>query len=256
VYQTLFDLNLDCNLISLGDFKKDYKLIFVPGHCVMDENSAENIRRYVQNGGTVVMTAYSAKVNENNTVFDTPLPGRLSDVFGIRIGGFERTKAHAASTNEGGLQKVSMDLKRENIRILFNDKILDTEVDYYEIIEPGATEILSWFTNTNKKLPAITVNNYGKGRAIYLAVPADRTLLQALMEELYAELDIKKGPVTPQGVSARYLDEKRTLYVNTTPSQQTVKVSCLVKGLISNKVFSEAIELAPYEVDLIEKVII
>ena len=34
------------------------------------------------------MTAYSAKVDENNQWYDTPLPGRLTDVFGLRTNEF------------------------------------------------------------------------------------------------------------------------------------------------------------------------
>ena len=38
---------------------------------------------------------------------------------------------------------------------------------------------MATFTNTPEKSPAITVNNYGKGRAIYVAVPAQMAVLRA-----------------------------------------------------------------------------
>ena len=113
-YKALFHSNMDRNIIDLRNVKKDYKLILIPGHCLMDERSAETIGRYVENGGTVVMTAYSAKVNQYNQVFDTPMPGLLHDVFGIRANAFERTCSHVGDVNEGGLDKTDPGIRRES----------------------------------------------------------------------------------------------------------------------------------------------
>ena len=54
-----------------------YKLVVVPADYVMDAASAKALREYVSNGGTVLMTALSAKVDEHGQWFDTPLPGTL-----------------------------------------------------------------------------------------------------------------------------------------------------------------------------------
>jgi beta-galactosidase len=66
------------------------------------------------------------------------------------------------------------------------------------------------FTNTPEKSPAITVNSYGKGRAIYIAVPAQVPVLAPLVRGMYTDLNIEKGPDTPSGVCARVV-EGRTL---------------------------------------------
>jgi len=79
-----FEDNMDVAIINIGHSALDYKLLVVPADYVMDSASADAIRNYVRNGGTVIMTAMSAKVDESNQWFDTPQPGRLSDVFGIR----------------------------------------------------------------------------------------------------------------------------------------------------------------------------
>ena len=71
----------------------------------MDTASAEAIRNYMRNGGTVIMTAMSAKVDENNQWFDTPLPGRLSDVFGIRTEEFYRPSTPLEISLNGKTEK-------------------------------------------------------------------------------------------------------------------------------------------------------
>jgi len=127
--------------VDLRKIEKNYKLLLVPGHCVMDEASAESIRHFVEQGGTVIMTAYSAKVDEHNRVFGTTMPGMLSNVFGISANAFERPVYHHTDTNEGGLQKQKMDLRRENPKIRIADYMLDIPITYYEILESGTADI-------------------------------------------------------------------------------------------------------------------
>jgi hypothetical protein len=46
-----FRKNMDCNLADLRSMERDYKAVFIPGHCVMDADSAETIANYAGNGG-------------------------------------------------------------------------------------------------------------------------------------------------------------------------------------------------------------
>jgi len=88
-FDPLFRANIDTAIINIGhDSLSPYKLVVVPADYVMDAASAQAIREYVSGGGTVVMTAFSAKVDEHGQWFQTPLPGRLSDVFGLKTNAF------------------------------------------------------------------------------------------------------------------------------------------------------------------------
>lgn len=153
-FQPFFEDNIDVALINIGQANLEtYKLVVVPADYVMDTRSAEAIRNYVRNGGTVIMTAFSAKVDENSQWFDTPLPGRLSDVFGIRTPEFYRP-----------------DMSPE---ISLNGKTVQASINFYEVLEPRTAKSMALFTNTSENSPAITVNDYGNGHAIYVAVRAD-----------------------------------------------------------------------------------
>ena len=88
-FEPLFRANVDTAIINIGHAGlSSYKLVVVPADYVMDVASAKALRDYVSGGGTVLMTAFSAKVDEHGQWFDTPLPGRLSDVFGLRTAQF------------------------------------------------------------------------------------------------------------------------------------------------------------------------
>ncbi len=111
---------------------------------------------------------------------------------------------------------------------------------------------MAMFTNTPEKSPAITVNNYGKGRAIYVSVPSQMSVLAPLVRSLYSTLDIEKGPETPDGVYARVVDG-RTLYVNTTGDEKTVAIGRNKRGIVSGTSYEGVVRLKPYDADLVER---
>jgi beta-galactosidase len=228
--EPFFEDNIDAAIINVGHSTLDYKLLVVPADYLMDAAGADAIRNYVRDGGTVIMTALSAKADEHSQWFDTPLPGRLSDVFGIRTSEFYRP---------GTPPEMSL-----------NGKTVKADIGFYEVLEPRTAKALALFTNTPEKSPAVTVNQYGKGRAIYLAVPAQMSVLAPLVHSLYPELGIERGPETPAGVYARVVDG-RTLYVNTSGEEKTVPVQGTKRGLISGTLYQGAIRLKPYDVDLV-----
>ena len=110
---------------------------------------------------------------------------------------------------------------------------------------------MATFTNTPEKSPAITVNNFGKGRAVYVAVPAQMSVLAPLVRSLYESLSIQRGPETPSRVYARVV-EGRTLYVNTTGEEKTLPIPGSKRGLISGTSYEGVIRLKAYDADLVE----
>ena len=82
-------------------------------------------------------------------------------------------------------------------------KEIKGEIGFYEVLEPSTTEVLARFTNVEGNPPSITVNKFGKGRAIYVATPAQPQIMQPLYRQLYASLGIEPGQKTPDDVYAR-----------------------------------------------------
>jgi beta-galactosidase len=231
-FEPLFKDNIDVAVINIAheDLTK-YKLVVVPGLYLLDKAGADNLRKFVMNGGTAIMTAYSAKVNENNQWYDTPLPGRLTDVFGLRTNEFY---------NAGALET----------RIGSEDVTAD--IGFHEILEPSTAEVLARFTNLEGTPPAITSNTFGKGRAIYVATPAQPQMMRPLYRQLYASLGVEPGPKTPEGVHARAVNG-RTLYVNSTNEPKDVAIEGSMSGLLSGKKWQGTLKLDAFGADLLAR---
>jgi beta-galactosidase len=246
--QACFDLfnsrNIDANVVEMSKSNLSYKLLLVPGVAVMDQATANKIRDFVKNGGTVVMSANSAMVDETGKVFASTHPGLLSDVFAIRVAGFEETEA----MNE--LSPKSF--KGKKIELIYKEKPVVTESARFEIIESKGAEVLGSITSLDKNYPVITVNKFGKGQAIYVGLPVQDALFNPLIEDLIKDLNIKKGPAVPAGVMARQIDQKHFLYLNVSGEPREIQMNNNSHSILLDKDYTGNFTLPPYEPDFIE----
>ncbi|SEN09995.1 beta-galactosidase [Duganella sp. CF517] len=231
-FAPLYNDNIDTAVVAVTyeDLSR-YKLLVLAGEYLMDRAATDAVRRYVANGGTVVMTASSAKVDGNNQWYDTALPGGLADVFGLKTHAFY-THPQALAGTIGGVG-------------------FKTTIHAYEVLEPSTAQVLAKLDNVDGAPPAVTSNRFGKGRAIYVATQAQPSLLAPLYSQLYRELGIARGPVTPAGVYARVVDG-RTLYVNTNRQQVNVAIDAARKSVLTGKSVSGTLLLGANGVDVLE----
>jgi beta-galactosidase len=233
-FEPLYKKNVDAAVINIAyENLNKYKLVIIPALYVMDPESAKAIRDYVKNGGTVLMTGYSAKVNEHAQWFETTLPGRLNDVFGLRTAAFYR--------NDSGVQ---FDLQGTSF---------SSNAQYYEILEPSTARELGAITNSPfpEHAPILTENRFGKGHAFYLATESTPSALTPVLEYVKRAAGIQDGLETPPGVYARVV-EGRTFYVNTNYQPVSIPIDGSRKGLLSGKTYQGTLTLGPKSADLIE----
>ena len=230
-FAPLFHANTDVAIVNVANHDLSrYKLVIVPADYLMDASSAKALRDYVSLGGTVLMTALSAKVDEHAQWFETPLPGRLSDVFGLKTNEFYEMASALTFELDGAS--------------------IDSGLRFYEVLEPSTAKVLARFTNTPEHSPALTINKFGKGNAIYLATESKASVMGPVLNSISKIAGLQPGPRTPEGVYARVVDG-RTLYVNTTESEQRIPIEGRRKGIISGRVYDGALILGPQDADLI-----
>ena len=206
-FTAAYRLNRDRALVDLRNIENQYRVLILPGNAEITQEMVESIRKQLEGGATVIMTAFSAKVNENNQVFDTSLPGRLCDVFGIKVRGFDRAITHVSEVNVGSLDKTPMRLRRKKVTIEKDGETWLDQINYHEFLELTTAQSLADYVGTDSPLTtAISCNAYGKGKAIYVGVPAEDGLLRKLLEKACGILPA--FPELPEGSGGQNCGER------------------------------------------------
>jgi beta-galactosidase len=236
--------NMDVRVVDISRSSLNYKILFVPGLIVMDETTAAKIRNFVKNGGTVIMTSNSAIVDTTGQVFATTRPGLLSDIFGIRVGSYEETEA---------LNEISRkSFQGKDLEYTYKGKPIKTQSARFDIIEPRGAEVIGLLTSLDKDYPIVTSNKFGKGRAIYVGLPAKKEVLDGLIDDLIAELGIKKGPTVPSGIMARQIDNNHLLYLNVSDEPKEIQLKGHLRSILFDKEYTDKFIIPPYEPEFIE----
>jgi len=246
--QTAFNVfnkhNVDTRVVDLTQSQLHYKLLVVPGVTVMDETSANKIREFVKGGGTVVMTSYSAMLDEHNQVFSTPLPGRLNDVFGIRVSGFEESEFMNELSRLG--------LQGGQLRVNYRDRNLDCQSPHFDVIEPKDADVIGKIVGLDRDYPVVTTHKFGAGTAIYVGLPAREELLNAVLEECIDRLTINTGPNVPAGVMARQINATHILYLNLDGTAKHVELKGHSRSILHDQDYEDGFSLGPYEPEFVE----
>jgi beta-galactosidase len=98
----------------------------------------------------------------------------------------------------------------------------------------------------------MTSNKYGKGRAIYVGLPAKGEVLGTLIDELITELGMQKGPDVPSGVMARQIDKNHYLYLNVSDEPKEIQIKGKSRSILFDKDYSGNFTLSPFEPEFIE----
>jgi beta-galactosidase len=168
----------------------------------------------------------------------------LNDVFGIRVGSYEEPE------NMNELSRISY--KGKQVRVNYKEKNIETESPRYDVIEPKGAEVIANLTSLDKDYSIMTSNKYGKGKAIYIGLPARGEVLSPLLDDLIIELSIKKGPDVPDGVMARQIDKNHILYLNISGELKEIPMKGKSHSILYDKDYIGKFIIAPYEPEFIE----
>ena len=184
IHDALRDQNVPTDALDPREDLSSYRLVFAPRLFSIDHQIGENLRAFVENGGTLCLTAPSGVVDEFNVHFNTPRPGPLAEAAGIRVSDLsplhEPLPLHSAAIPglEGGEASVLSDE-----------------------MHPITAEVLATYAGGWRAgLPAITTHRFGKGRVIYVGTSLRGAGLTALVTYLCAEDGVSGLCDTPVGL--------------------------------------------------------
>ena len=180
-----------------GDFDEmDCRVMILPQSIAMSQTECDALRRFVERGGTLVADCRTALMDEHCRMLEG---GRLDDVFGIK-----RTNLDFAPGPVGLVPVVGPGIAR----------VGESELVMISAAEPGVGVLegaLACYEDS-AGTPAVIVNRYGNGTAVYLNAvvtdyhrwrlkPPEHDRLQALIGSLIgaAGVEPRWDVTTPDG---------------------------------------------------------
>lgn len=203
-YQAFWEKGISVDVIDqTKDFSK-YKIVVAPMLYMLKDGTAERLKTFVKNGGTVVSTYWTGIVNETDLCFTGGFPGQLKDLFGIWseeldvLYDDDRNKITFKSANE-------LDITGEYEARVFCDLIHLQK----------ATALAEYKSDFYAGRPALTVNNYGAGKAYYIASRNQKEFLADFYESLSKKLALKKNLdlKLPAGLTATTRTDGQNEYI-------------------------------------------
>lgn len=230
-----------------GDFSK-YKLVIAPMMYLAPQNVIDKIDKYVSDGGNFVCTYMSGYCNENDLCHLGGFPGgKLRKIFGIWAEELDALHSGEKVGNEYCDNELLVDGKFESF-------------DFCEVIHSEGAKIIAKYTSEfYSGMPSVTVNDYGKGKAYYIATRQSPAELQKLVGAIAHNCGITKilDSEIPEGirVTCRTDDEYDYVFIfNFETVEKTVLIGeAEFLNLFDNKVYKNEITIPTYGVAVLKK---
>ncbi|MFF3343084.1 beta-galactosidase [Streptomyces flavidovirens] len=163
-YETLYDRHLTVDFAHPEADLSAYPLVVVPALYLATEAAGDNLRRYVENGGTLVVSYFSGIVDEHDAVHPGAYPGALRDVLGLTV-------EEWSPLGEG-----------ESVRIAGpRDASLTADVWTEFVVPRGAQTVWTYADGPAAGGPAVTRHRLGKGTAWYVSCRLDAVALDTIL---------------------------------------------------------------------------
>lgn len=238
LHSALLKMGVGADVINWRDDFQGYKLVIAPMLYLIDETIAATLKRYVDNGGTLVLTTRSGVKNLNNVCLPDRLPNLLTDLAGVYVDEYD---------------PVGKDIQTLN---LDSGEELSTG-QWCDILAPVTAETIATYSSeyfANES--AITRNAHGKGVVYYVGTVLDETASQILMRRIASDAGVECEFELPDGVeiAVRSSEERRILFVlnlSREPKEISLPVRDYVSALSDRRLPASSLVLGPGSVEIL-----
>lgn len=264
--------------VDIVDAKSDldeYTLVVAPTMYITDKTLEDHFKKYVKQGGHLVLTNRSGVKDTNNQCIMSPLPTVFSEITGAIVKEYnpigekeecieirsEQWRNICDRQNDQSNSHVSALSEAECNRIDGGKRESSTQKRYIQschlwcdILDPKQAETLAVYgTDFYEGTAAITQNSYYEGIGYYVGTVPDRRGMISFAKLLLENASIPYMESLPYGVEVteRRNDTKNwELYFNNTMHKQHFDVIVRHKDQTVKK---HTLDLQPFEMKILEK---
>ncbi|MFC7328426.1 beta-galactosidase [Marinactinospora rubrisoli] len=168
-YESLWDRHLTVDFVAPEADLSGRPLVVVPALYLTTPAAAANLRRYVEAGGTLLVSYFSGIVDANDALHPGAMPGALRDLLGLEIEEFLPLRAGETVTVGDGLRA---DAWAEAIDLT------------------GAAAVHDYRDGPAAGRPAVTRHELGRGRAWYVSTRLTGQHLGRLLDGVLADAGV------------------------------------------------------------------
>jgi beta-galactosidase len=239
-YKPLYEANVPVDFAHPGSDLSSYRLIIAPNLYLVTDDSVENIRRYVSDGGTLLMSFFSGIVDGRDHIRLDGYPAPFMELLGLRIEDFVPMAAkerNRLQTHNGG--SYACDLWTDLIHL------------------EGAESLASYTEDFYAGTPAVTRNVFGQGVAYYLGTRPEERYTKSLLQRVYEEAGVRPTANVPSGVDAvrrRTEDASFLFLLNHNQKVEEIRLPNPGRDLLTAKEHDSKLILDPLEVAILQEI--
>jgi beta-galactosidase len=125
-----------------------------------------------------------------------------------------------------------------------------------DILQPAGAEVVGSYTaGEHAGKAAVTINTFGKGKAVYVGADLDAASLARVLRSITASAGVQPAIEVPAGVemTVRKSGDKEWLFLlNNTSVEQTVTIARPFTDLLTKQALSGTVELSGYGVRVLQ----
>lgn len=217
-----------------------YEMLVYPHPAIMEPKTADLLKEYVENGGTLIFGARTGYKDKFGRCPMRPMPGLISEWCGVTV-----TDYTLVGSGDG------------EISIEWNGKQISTPV-FNEVLKTNDsdTEILARFRgNYYDGQPALCHKSLGKGHVFYLGASFSVEMAKTLLEKANQISPYQQLLELPEAVELAVRTDGETDYLfilNYKDVEVKIKLNQALPELISGEVIEGITTLKPFDVKIVK----
>lgn len=227
------------DLVHPGSELNKYKVVFVPLMYLMDQEIADNLARYVEQGGTVVYTFRSGAKDENNNVVRSTLRPVIQRMLGIVIEEAFALAPEAVNT------------------ILTPDGETYVSSRWVDLLQIENAEVIARYDSEwYKGYPAVTLNHYGQGKAYYIGTFTEDRFIESIVSRALSDAGVQPILNAPEQVEVTVrTDGHKSVYfiMNRASEPAGFDLSESYQDIFDGKEVQGRLEIEPFGVRILLK---